>query len=87
MEVVIYNKIIGWLVNGVNVKCSGERRKWTNAKLTGKFRLGVRGDKQLEVVEDDNFKKWLSLTSFTGTIGDVRLVEGKRPDEQKVFEW
>lgn len=84
-EVVMYNKIAGWPVDGENVKHDGERRKW-RATLTGKFRLGVRGDKQVEVKEN-GMTKWISLSSFTGKLGDVKLIEGQRPDDQKTFEW
>jgi hypothetical protein len=84
-EVVMYNKIAGWPVDGENVKRDGERRKW-RATLTGKSRLGVRGDKQVEVKEN-GMTKWISLSSFTDKLGDVKLIEGQRPDDQKTFEW
>lgn len=87
-EQVLYSTISGWKVDGENIKRNGQRRKW-NAKLTGMFRYGVRGDKQVQVIDLDvekgNKKKWLSLSTFTGTLGSVKLVEGNRPDGHEVF--
>lgn len=89
MEATIYNKIRGWIVEGTNTKRDGQLRNWHQAKLTGKFRIGSRGDRQLEIVEQGTkgMKKWLSLESFTGTIGEIKLVEGQRPDGQQTFNW
>jgi hypothetical protein len=85
MNTVVYSKIAGWIVEGENIKRNGERRHWIG-KLTGQFRHGVRGDKQVMIIEEGR-KKWLSLATFTGTIGEVKLVEGERPDQQQSFNF
>lgn len=91
---VVYNELKGMEVDGSNIKSNGEHRQW-RAVLTGKLREGSNG-LQCHVIDlniqdenkerkkngerQQNAKRWLSLWSFTGYIGNTKITEGRRDD-------
>lgn len=90
MEITVYSKLVGMVVYGKNIKRDGSLREWHGAALTGKFRIGAQGDKQVEAKEttkSGKFTKWISLRNFTGSIGNIVLVNGERQqkEEQEVL--
>jgi hypothetical protein len=97
MEEIRYTRLRGMMVEGHNYKADGSRREWHAAKLTGKFRIGKGGNRQVEmhdpVGDPQHPRKWLNIETFTGTITEIidgkpyviKLVEGRRPDGQEVF--
>ncbi len=91
---IMYNELKGLLVQGENIKADRQRREW-NAVLTGKLREGNNGTQchviDLNIQEQNkirkvngertqNTKRWLALWSFTGTIGNTYITEGRRAD-------
>ena len=83
---VVYSEVSGKLLSGENKKCTGERRQWTDAKCTGRFRRGVRSDRQLQVKEG-KMTKWVTIESFTGTVGNIQLIEGRDKKGNVPFDW
>ena len=96
---VVYQELRGLEVHGSNIKANGERRQW-RAVLTGKLKEGKNGLQchviDLELQDENkqrkargerlqNVKRWLSLWSFTGTIGTIKITEGRRDDGQTIF--
>lgn len=90
----IYGELHGLRAIGSNIKADGQHRQW-NAVLTGKLKQGNNGLQchviDLEIQEENierkangerllNEKRWLSLWSFTGTIGEIKITEGRRDD-------